>query len=120
MTKKRYLDAMHAIYRRIYAIYGDKESYSLQEGLAVVDIFLAEFPAAFGVPEERAKSALPAIKARVQPLLQGNQSLDEMLYKVSLVALRETQSVSRFFALKPLWWSLFGAVTIAPDECGDR
>ncbi len=43
MNKQEYLMAMHRLYREVYAAHGDKEVYSAEEGVKVVDTFLAGF-----------------------------------------------------------------------------
>ncbi len=40
--------AIHRLYREAYAAHGNKEMYSAEEGLKVVDTFLAGFADAFG------------------------------------------------------------------------
>ena len=44
MRKREYLQGMHQIYRKIYLLHGDKDRYTYDEGKAVAELFLQEFP----------------------------------------------------------------------------
>jgi hypothetical protein len=115
MNRQDYLFAMHGLYRKVYAAHGNKESYSLQEGLGVVDTFLAGFADAFGVEKQLFDSVMPAIVKESRHKIRDGMSIDELMLKVSLVALKKSGTVSRFFPAKLLLWSLNEPLKLAPD-----
>ncbi len=116
MNKQKYLKAMHQVYQIIYAQYEDKNYYSPDELMGIVNISLSAFPAVFNIDQSVYKAVMPEIIHKIKDFIKEDMSIDRMLMGLSIFVLRSAGIVTRFFPLRLLLWSLCGPVQIAPKR----
>ena len=115
MTKSKFTNAMHRLYRSLYAAHGNKESYTKAELLALIKAVPVLTPSAFNLTEGSCNVPDDKIAAAIGPMLKGGGSVDHLILRLVLMCLRRSGTVSRFFPLKLVVWSLGGALKLTPD-----
>ncbi len=116
MTKQEYLQAMHEVYNIIYSEYDDKDRYTFEEGIEILQLSLKSFQAAFKIDPITFKKAMPDILNKSKGAVREGMSIDELLMGISVFVLRCTRTVNLIFPLKMTFWSLTGPLQIAPEE----
>ena len=115
MNRHTFVSGMHRLYRSIYAEHGNKDAYTADELLAIVDSTLRLIPDAFQIDQASYRAPEKKIVEQMGRQLQMSPAIDTVILRMVLTCLRESGVVSRFFPLKIAMWSLFGPLRLAPD-----